>query len=311
MKRLVDLTIADVASAAVWRYEGGTGDDAIVEPADRVSLSVADDEVFLAGTEFTLPGGARHPGFCFPVDDTGVDYLQPVIVTEGGQVRFWFEGPVSPEMLERQWSLLGRRAREIFPVTFRCLVPVDGRAVTGSILQVEHSPDVAASPGPPGAPDAAAAGSSDDQDDLEAPRAAATRMRRANGSFLLARPVRARQSPKGSEPGEKRRGPRHPVEMTVDFSHDSAHGTGVISNMSRGGVFVRSPRAPNTGPQLRLTVHLPDGRTLLLKGKVVRSAAGPEPSPNMTGPGFGVRLAADSPDYAKFLSQLPNKPDKN
>lgn len=80
--------------------------------------------------------------------------------------------------------------------------------------------------------------------------------------------------------------------------------------MSRGGMFVRTPRVPNTGPQLRLTVHLPDGRTLLLKGKVVRSAAGPEPSPNVPATGFGVRLAADSPDYAKFLSQLLNKPNK-
>ncbi|MEP6802410.1 MAG: PilZ domain-containing protein [Acidobacteriota bacterium] len=306
MKRLVDLTIADVASAAVWRYEGGTGDDAIVESADRVSLSITDDDVFLAGTEFILPDGARHPGFCFPVDDTGIDYLQPVIVTEGGQVRFWFEGPVSGEILEKQWALLSRPAGEVFPVSFRCLVPVDGRAVTGSILRVEHSPEVAASPGPP-----ATAGSHDDEPDLDAPRVTATGVRRSNGSFLLARPVRARQSPTGAEPGEKRRGPRHPVEMTVDFSHDSAQGSGVISNMSRGGMFVRTPRVPNTGPQLRFTVHLPDGRTLLLKGKVVRSAPGPEPSPNMPGPGFGVRLAADSPDYAKFLSQLPTKPDKN
>ncbi|MEO8190929.1 MAG: PilZ domain-containing protein [Acidobacteriota bacterium] len=305
MKRLVELTVADLAATAVWRYEGGTGDQAIVVPADRSSLSISDDEVFLARTEFTLPDGSRHPGFCFPVDDTGVDYLQPVIVTEAGQVRFWFEGPVSPAALAGQWAYLGRGVEEIFPVGFRCLVPVDDRTVAGVISQVEHSPDVAASPGPPGAP-----GSDAGEDEADSPKGTSTGMRRANGSFLLARPVRARQSPKAPEPGEKRRGPRHPVEMTVDFSHDSSQGTGVISNMSRGGMFVRSPRVPNTGPQLRLTVHLPDGRTLLLKGKVVRSAAA-EPSPNMPGSGFGVRLAADSPDYAKFLSQLQNKPHKN
>ncbi len=307
VKQLVELTIADLAAAAVWRYEGGTGDDALVSPAERVSLGSADEEVFLAATEFTLHDGSRHPGFCFPVDDTGVDYLQPVIVTEAGQVRFWFEGPVPAESLERQWTLLGRDPRAIFPVSFRCLVPVDGRDVTGVISRVEHSPDVAASPGPAGAPGS----DRETEGDLDPPRSIATGVRRANGSFLLARPFRARQSPPAPEPGEKRRGPRHPVEMTVDFSHDSAQGTGVISNLSRGGMFVRSPRVPNTGPHLRLTVHLPDGRTLLLKGKVVRSAAIPEPSQNLPASGFGVRLAADSPDYAKLFSHIQNKTKKS
>lgn len=301
MKRLVDLTIADLAANPVWRYEGGTGDDAMVVPAERESLSALDDEVFLAATEFTLPDGTRHPGFCFPVDDSGIDYLQPVIVTNERQVRFWFEGPLSAETLAAQWAALGRGGADVFPLTFRCPIPVDGRIVTGVIPQIEFSPDAAASP--------STAASESAPEDIDPPRSSATGMRRANGSFLLARPVRARQSPRGgAEPGEKRRGPRHPVEMTVDFSEDSSQGTGVISNMSRGGMFVRTPRVPNTGPQLRLTVHLPDGRTLLLKGKVVRSAAGLEPSPNVPATGFGVRLAADSPDYAKFLSQLPNKP---
>ncbi|MCA1582647.1 MAG: PilZ domain-containing protein [Acidobacteria bacterium] len=302
MKRLVDLTIEDLAATAVWRYEGGTGDEALVVPAERDSLSAMDEEVFLAATEFTLADGSPHPGFCFPVDDSGIDYLQPVIVTNERQVRFWFEGPVLAETLAAQWAALGRTGPDVFPVTFRCPVPVDGRIVTGVIPQIEFSPDVAAPPAP-------AAKSQADAEDVDAPRSTATGMRRANGSFLLARPVRARQPPRsGAEPGEKRRGPRHPVEMTVDFDQDSSQGTGVISNMSRGGMFVRTPRVPNTGPQLRLTVHLPDGRTLFLKGKVVRSAAGPEPSPNVPATGFGVRLAADSPDYAKFLSQLQNKP---
>ncbi|MDQ2980537.1 MAG: PilZ domain-containing protein, partial [Acidobacteriota bacterium] len=95
-------------------------------------------------------------------------------------------------------------------------------------------------------------------------------------------------------------------EMTVEFSQEALRGTGVVANISRGGMFVRTPRIPGTGPLLRLTVHLPEGRTLFLTGNVVRSGAAPL-STSVSSAGFGLRLSGDSPDYAKLLSQLPDK----
>src|SRR5262249_34363785 len=83
VKRLTDLTIGDLTAPPVWRYEGGSGAEAIVSPSGRTSLSEEDDEVFLAATEFHLADSTRHLGFCFPADDSGIDYLQPVIVAPG------------------------------------------------------------------------------------------------------------------------------------------------------------------------------------------------------------------------------------
>ena len=142
MKRLADLTIEDLTAAPVWRYEGGSGAEAVVAAEQRDALSQMDDEVFLAATDFLLPDSSRHLGFCFPVDDGGVDYLQPVIVTPSGHVRFWFDGPAAREVLAAQWSALGKRDEEIFPVRFRCRVPVDGRKVAGVIPGVETSADI-------------------------------------------------------------------------------------------------------------------------------------------------------------------------
>jgi hypothetical protein len=56
---------------------------------------------------------------------------------------------------------------------------------------------------------------------------------------------------------------------------------------------------------LRLKVNLPEGRTLVLKGRAVRgsmaiSSAG-------TSPGFGLRLAEDSPEYEAFVRRLREK----
>ncbi len=82
--------------------------------------------------------------------------------------------------------------------------------------------------------------------------------------------------------------------MTVEFSQGDLQGTGVIGDVSRRGMFVQTTRIPGTGPVLRLTVNLPGGRKLVLRGKVVRNADGPSSAPPS---GFGLRLVDDWPDY--------------
>src|SRR5262245_4139795 len=139
VKRLVDLTMDDLVAHPVWRYEGGVGRDAIVVHATKATLSRSDDEIFLAGTDFELFDTTKHFGFCFPADDTGIAYLQPVIVTRSGPVSFWFDESPSDEKLSKQWRLLGKNEAEIFPATLRCRVLVDGRIVTGRITGVESA----------------------------------------------------------------------------------------------------------------------------------------------------------------------------
>ncbi|MEX0881115.1 MAG: PilZ domain-containing protein [Thermoanaerobaculia bacterium] len=282
MKRLAELTLEDLTANPVWRYEGGSGAEALVAPAERDSLSQSDDEIFLAATDFELSDSSRHLGFCFPADDSGIDYLQPVIVSGSPHVSFWFEGSVSPAALASQWSALGKQAGDIFPVTFQCRVPVDGRTVTGRITGVESSQTLTSGPAPaisngPGATE-------------------------SMGRILTARPVQARRD---TGAVEKRTARRRKAEMTVEFVQDTFHGTGVIADLSRRGMFVRSNRIPGTGPALRLTVDLPNRTKIVLTGRVIRTVADPSrPGPS----GFGLRLAEDSPEYEALLSRLRNKP---
>ena len=51
---------------------------------------------------------------------------------------FWFDGPVAAEN-RAAVVRVQEGARRIFPVAFRCLVPVDGRTVNGRIQSVESS----------------------------------------------------------------------------------------------------------------------------------------------------------------------------
>ncbi|HEY6050926.1 MAG TPA: PilZ domain-containing protein [Thermoanaerobaculia bacterium] len=308
MKRLADLTVEDLTSVPVWRYEGGSDEEALVVPVRRDSLSQMDDDVFLAATEFELADSARHFGFCFPADDSGIDYLQPVIVAGSRHVGFWFDAPVTPEVLAEQWAALGKGAESVSPVRFKCLVPVDGRTVSGEIPSIEFSANLAASGPvavpPPPPPDRAAAPSSRNESDSERRLRPAPRWSGAE-RMLTARPVPARR--RNTERVEKRTARRRPVEMAVDFSQDAFHGSGVTGDVSRRGMFVRSNRIPGTGPLLRLTVHLPEGRKLFLTGRVVRSA---EPSgfPRPAGStGFGLRFADESPEYENLLDWLSDE----
>ncbi len=133
MKKLRDLAPADLQRCPVWRYEGETDEVATVHASARKELSEDERDVFIAETQFVLANGAQHIGYCSPTDDSGLDYLQPVIVTPEGHVYFWFDEPPTREFLRAQWNLLGAPHEEIFPVHFRCMVPVNGKYVTGVI----------------------------------------------------------------------------------------------------------------------------------------------------------------------------------
>jgi len=133
MKRLRDLTPADLERVAVWHYDGAWDDVAEVRATDRAELQASADGVYIARTQFSLANGAQFLGFCSPTDDSGLDYLQPVILTSEGPVFFFFEQPASQETLNEQWRRLGAGHEQIFPVHYRCLVPVDGTFVTGVI----------------------------------------------------------------------------------------------------------------------------------------------------------------------------------
>jgi PilZ domain-containing protein len=283
VKRLTELTIQDLAAAPVWRYEGGTGGEAIVTAEERSSLSQADEDVFLAATDFFLPDSSQHLGFCFPADAAGIEYLQPVIVTPAGQVRFWFDRAVAREALATQWGVLGKRAEEVFPVRFRCRVAVDGREIAGVIRDIETSEDWVSKPG-------------------ELASAPGSRGQGAGGPSAEPRPTRVRPFP--AVQSGRRTSFRHRVEMVVEFEQGGSHGAGVAGNVSRTGMFVCSTQPPNIGPALKLTLHLPGGRELHLSGRVVRSAL----TSDSSRPGFGLALTDKPEEYDQFLTRLLQPP---
>lgn len=133
MKRLSDLRPSDLQRVLVWRYVGENDDTASVQATERRELSRRDEATFIAHTQFTLADGSQHVGFCTPAEGSTLESIQPVIVTDAGTFYFWFDPPPSRESWRAQLRLLGVPPDSVFPVHYRCTVPVDGRFVFGTI----------------------------------------------------------------------------------------------------------------------------------------------------------------------------------
>jgi len=132
VKPLATLTLEDLQACPVWQYHGARDDEAQVSAAPGAQISEEwspETPVYIALTEFVLANGQVYSGYTSPSDPSGLDYLQPVIIASGVHVRFWDDRTGGPS---RDWRHLGSE-HEVFPITWRSLVPVDGNAVGGRI----------------------------------------------------------------------------------------------------------------------------------------------------------------------------------
>ncbi len=143
VKRLQELTNEDLRRWPIWRYEALSDDEAWVFPVE--SWEAPDRHAHIARTRFVLADGSEWWGYCSPTDDSGLDYVQPVLIAPRGHHRFWCEGLLPGP--EQACSLLGKRPEQVFPVRFECIVPFEGRFVAGA-LTAEAAPPICRVPGP-------------------------------------------------------------------------------------------------------------------------------------------------------------------
>jgi hypothetical protein len=136
MKRLAELRPEDFEVHPVWEYHGTSDTDAFVEPRAIGEVKDADSTVALAATEFHLADGTTATGFCSPADDSGLDYVQPVAFIADKQVPLWRPG-LGVAAAARICLDLGKPSDRVFPITWRCLVLVDGAVRAGEITSTD------------------------------------------------------------------------------------------------------------------------------------------------------------------------------
>ena len=143
-KQVYDLKPSDLGECPIWEHaldeEGDEGqDEATVKP--RPDLATADPGagMLIARAELVANDGTRYDGYVYPSHDGELRDVQPHIVTDAGQVRFWFGAfPPKEGAIEETYALLGTTAERLFPLTYRAVVEHEGARLEGTITGFVH-----------------------------------------------------------------------------------------------------------------------------------------------------------------------------
>lgn len=141
-KQVYELTPEDMRKFPVWEFamdeEGEEGqDEATVRPCEICGPLDPADGPFIVRAVFTLADGTQMPG-CLTTpnqdDDNGLGTLQPVIITERGQVLFW-HGVIGPDasILALSYAKLGRDAARVFPIQVVSDIELIGAPIRSTI----------------------------------------------------------------------------------------------------------------------------------------------------------------------------------
>ncbi len=103
---------------------------------------------------------------------------------------------------------------------------------------------------------------------------------------------------------ERRGFGRKKRRFLVEFKLRGAQCTGFTYDISPTGIFVRSVRLPEPGTFMSADLHLPEGKRLTVRGKVVRSFRVPASLARLVPSGFSMKLSESPEDYFQFLSTL-------
>jgi hypothetical protein len=140
-KQVYELTLGDLGTYPVWEFrldaEGEEGrDESTVRPYFAPGPLDPAKGMFVVRAIFTLADGTQMRGYLTPPsrDDASMGRLQPIIVTERGQVRFWCgTATPGPNRLAQNYELLGKNAERVFPVRFESDVELLGGIARGSV----------------------------------------------------------------------------------------------------------------------------------------------------------------------------------
>jgi hypothetical protein len=121
MKRLLDLTNADLMKQPIWKYLGDGDEAAYIKP---MSAPRSFNGVYIAKTQFILASGQTMFGYCSPAETSSIDYVRPVIIHRTRHIPFWRDG-VGLIPSQQIADELGLPLHAVFPVIYRSLVATE------------------------------------------------------------------------------------------------------------------------------------------------------------------------------------------
>lgn len=149
-KQVYELNQSDLDRFPVWEFaldeEGEENqDEATVRPWESAGPLDPADGMFVIRAKFILANDTEYFGYITPPvhGDLSISTIQPVIVTDHGQVMFWF-GIIPPtsDMIHEAYALLGLKAEDVFPCRYASDVTVKDGPVAGTLNGFMYYPSV-------------------------------------------------------------------------------------------------------------------------------------------------------------------------
>jgi hypothetical protein len=132
-KQLIELTKADLAYSPVWKCWTDKGVEFVsATQCKSISGNSCDNHIVL--TEFVLNNGAIFTGFCSPQDPSGLDYIQPVLFTQNGQVNLHQENAWDNRTEQTALSQIGLAKESVFPIKYQTKIKCDNKFYSGRML---------------------------------------------------------------------------------------------------------------------------------------------------------------------------------
>ncbi len=145
-KQAYELASTDFEEYPIWEFaldeEGEEGqDEATVRPWEGHEPLDPAEGMFVVRATFLLADGATCVGYLTPPvqGDTSIGTIQPILLTEQGQVAFWC-GATAPsaETIRSAYAKLGREATGVFPCRYSSAVTLIGGPITGAVSGFMH-----------------------------------------------------------------------------------------------------------------------------------------------------------------------------
>ena len=131
-KRLTDLNLSDLTKFKVWETWTDTGIE-YVRPSTKKEVFEESNIVYIVLTEFTAQNGKKYLGFCSPQDTSALDYIQPIIISENGQVEFWKNSGWTKDDKKVALTKLGITNKDLFPIHYRTKIKSNNEFYNGTI----------------------------------------------------------------------------------------------------------------------------------------------------------------------------------
>jgi hypothetical protein len=129
-KRLIDLSKADLLENQVWEYWMADNIE-YVSASDKTELNEGSNITHIVLTDFFFNNKTKHIGFCSPNDSGGLEYIQPVVLFDKGQVEFYKESDWTESEKNKALVKLGLAWGDVFPVLYKSRVKFDRKILAG------------------------------------------------------------------------------------------------------------------------------------------------------------------------------------